>query len=378
MFNKSLKLYFSAALATAVGVGASLSISIDANARDYYAGKTLTMLVPNSPGGGLDLIIRAFARHFGDHIPGKPTVIVKNMPGGGGTRSLNYLYKKAKPDGMVVSWGAWNAAGVISKRKGIAFVPEEFGLIGGGGLPFITLVRSDLTPKITKAIDIIKVNKFNLGGRSADRSLDLIGNISLKLLNVNYKFIGGYRGMGKIKPALLAGEVQAANMGYIGYHLFFKDGIVKEGKGLPLWYSSSFDASGKPIRNPKVKDSNIKPFHEVYKDVTGKAPSGPLWEAYKWYVNSVASMSQTLFAPPRTPTEAIEALRKGYYATIKDPAYVIPETKRIGIGLNFVSLERGQQILNTYRKVSHSVLAEISKISNIGIRLKKRKKKKKE
>ena len=345
------------------------------NAKEFYAGKTLTILVPSGAGGGLDLIIRSFARHYSKHIPGKPKIVVKNMPGGGGTRSLNFLYNKAKPDGLTLNWGTFNAAGVVAGRKGLKYVPEKFELIGTGSLPFITAARTDIKPGLKKAEDIVKASKFNVGGRSADRSLDLLGNMSLQMIGAKYKFIGGYRGMSKIKPALLAGEVQAANMGYIGYHLFFKNGIIKEGKGVALWYNSSFDAAGNPVKNSKVKDKNLKPFHEVYKSVHGKLPSGNLWEAYKWYNTALSSMTQTVFAPPGTPKEAVEALRKGFYTTANDPNYHVPEAKRIGIGINFISLERGQRILKTYRKVSPGVFAELERISHIGIKLKKKKKK---
>jgi len=347
-----------------------------AGAKDFYTGKTLTMLVPAAAGGGLSLIIRAFAKHYTKHIPGNPTIVVKNMTGGGGTRSLNFLYSKAKPNGLTINFGSWNAAGVVSKRKGIRYTPEKFAFIGAGSIPWITVVRSDLKPKISKATEIVKVARFKIGGRSSDRSLDLVGNMSLQLIGASYKFIGGYRGMGKIKPALLAGEVQGANMGYVGYHLFFKDGIVKEGKGVALWYSSSFDANGNPVGNPQVKDANLKPFHEVYKAVHEKLPSGPLWEAYKWYNTSAGSMALTTFAPPGTPKEAVDALRKGYYATANDPAYYVPEAKRIGIGVNFIPLEQGLKILQTFRDVSPEVLAELEKISNMDIRTKRRKKRK--
>jgi len=339
-----------------------------AGAKDYYAGKTLTMLVPNAPGGGLDLMIRSFAQHFTKHIPGNPTIVVKNMPGGGGTRSLNFLYSKAKPDGLTINWGAWNAAGVVSKRKGIRYVPEKFGFVGAAGIPFLTVVRSDLKPKIFKAEDIVKVESFNVGGRSSDRSLDLLGNMSLQMIGAKYRFVGGYRGMAKIKPALLADEVQGANMGYIGYHLFFKDGLVKEGKGIPLWYNSSFDDDGNPTSNPKIEDANLKPFHEVYRAVYGKLPSGALWDAYQWYNTSVAAMTLTTFAAPGSPKVAIDALRKGYYATANDSAYYVTEAKRIGVGLNFVTLQQGLRILQTFRNVSPAVFAELEKISNIGMR----------
>ena len=196
MRNLNFKVCLTSISVAAIGLTTTSLIMADASAKEYYEGKTLTMLAPVSAGGGLDLIIRAFARHYGKNIPGKPTIIVKNMPGGGGTRSLNFLYSKAKPNGLTINWGSWNAAGVVSKRKGIKYIPEKFGFIGAGGLPFITLVRSDLNPKISKATDIVKVARFNLGGRSSDRSLDLVGNMSLKLIGAKHKFIGGYRGMG--------------------------------------------------------------------------------------------------------------------------------------------------------------------------------------
>ena len=202
MRKLSRSLWVTAICATVFGV---IGVS-SAGAKEFYAGKTLTMLVPSSAGGGLSVIIRAFAKVYTKHIPGNPTIVVKNMPGGGGTRSLNYLYSKAKPNGLTINFGSWNAAGVVSKRKGIRYVPEKFALIGAGAIPWITVVRSDLKPRISKATEIVKVAKFKIGGRSSDRSLDLVGNMSLQLIGANYKFIGGYRGMGKIKPALLAGE----------------------------------------------------------------------------------------------------------------------------------------------------------------------------
>src|SRR3981081_2120555 len=58
---------------------------------DFYRGKTITMVVGTSPGGDYDLRLRMVARHIGRHIPGNPTVVVNNMPGGGGLGVANWL-----------------------------------------------------------------------------------------------------------------------------------------------------------------------------------------------------------------------------------------------------------------------------------------------
>src|SRR5688572_1846660 len=69
---------------------------------DFYRGKTVTIVVSTSSGGGYDALARALARHLGRLIPGNPTVVVRNMPGAGGITAVNWLYNTAEKDGTVV------------------------------------------------------------------------------------------------------------------------------------------------------------------------------------------------------------------------------------------------------------------------------------
>jgi tripartite-type tricarboxylate transporter receptor subunit TctC len=59
---------------------------------DFYRGKTVTLLISYSVGGGYDLYGRLLARYLGNHIPGNPVVVPQNMPGAGGLRAANYLF----------------------------------------------------------------------------------------------------------------------------------------------------------------------------------------------------------------------------------------------------------------------------------------------
>src|SRR5262249_49532442 len=70
---------------------------------DFYKGKTITIVVGFSPGGGYDVNARAVARHIGKHIPGNPSVIVQNMPGAGSLTSVRYLDATAPKDGTVMT-----------------------------------------------------------------------------------------------------------------------------------------------------------------------------------------------------------------------------------------------------------------------------------
>ena len=89
---------FVAGCAALAGVSAATS----ASAQDMYAGKTVNLVVGSAPGGGYDTYARLFSRHLGDHIPGKPNVVVQNMPGAGSARAAGHIYAAAAKDGMTI------------------------------------------------------------------------------------------------------------------------------------------------------------------------------------------------------------------------------------------------------------------------------------
>src|SRR5262245_57157223 len=88
--------------ASALAVAGALTVAAPAAAQDFYRGKTITIVVGFSPGGGFDITARALARHIGRHIPGNPTVVVQNMPGAGTLTSVHYLDLGAPKDGTAL------------------------------------------------------------------------------------------------------------------------------------------------------------------------------------------------------------------------------------------------------------------------------------
>ena len=331
----------------------------------YYKGKTINFLVPVPGGSGLDLQARIMAKHLAGHIPGKPRIVARNMPGGGGVKSLNFLYDKGKPDGLTINMGPWNAAGVIAGRPGIRFVPEKLEFIGASHQPQTTIMRTDTDPPMKKSADIVKVKRFKVAGRSADRALDLVGNLALDIMGLNYIYIPGFRGMAKINPAIQRNEVHAGHSGYTGYQKFFRDTLIRQGKALALWYQSDFDKQGNPVGNRSVTE--FKAFHEVYKEAHGgKLPSGPKWDAYKWYRTVVAQMTLSIFTAPGSPPAAVAALRKGYDGVSKDEAYQKDILKLTGIRMTFTSRETALNVLKTYRNVSPKLKAVFEEMSQKG------------
>src|SRR3989338_8830473 len=68
----------------------------------FFKGKTVRIIVYTSPGGLYDAWARLLGQYLGRYIPGEPTFVVQNMPGGGGKIAMNFLYKVAKPDGLTI------------------------------------------------------------------------------------------------------------------------------------------------------------------------------------------------------------------------------------------------------------------------------------
>lgn len=351
-------------LAAAAMLAAGAGLFPQAHAAPYFKGKTITVIAPVPGGSGLDRLIRSFAHYWQNHIPGKPTIIVKNMAGAGGAQALNYVYEVARPDGLTMTWGPWNAAGILAGSPGLRYVPEKFAFVGTGHAYYLTLIRTDVAPGIKKPADIVKAERFNVGGRRADRNLDLLGNLTMEMIGANYRFVGGYRGMARINPAMRANEVQAANSGHIGYHVFFKDNMLKRGEAIVLWYHPTFDAKGNPKKSPAFP--GLRGFHEVYEEVFGKKPSGPLWETYKWYSMVISSTTMSVFAAPGTPKAILADLRAGHRATTRDEAYLGGERKRLGVPLRFVSLDYGLNVFRTFRNVDPKILAVLKKMAKVG------------
>src|SRR5262245_62835663 len=91
------------------GCIALAALASPVGAADYYDGKTITFIVGTDVGGGFSIYARAIARHLPRHIPGRPTIVLKNMPGAGGAVASTWLYQMAPRDGTVIATVSANA-----------------------------------------------------------------------------------------------------------------------------------------------------------------------------------------------------------------------------------------------------------------------------
>jgi tripartite-type tricarboxylate transporter receptor subunit TctC len=102
-----------------------------AQSKDFYDGRQIRFIVHTAAGGGYDQWSRLVTRYWGKHIPGTPTFVVQNMPGGGGLNAANYMFNQAPRDGSVIGMIGRNLPlKAVLKDKAVRFDPEKFGWIG--------------------------------------------------------------------------------------------------------------------------------------------------------------------------------------------------------------------------------------------------------
>src|SRR5438045_9660735 len=165
-------------LAAALGALPPLFPSLASAQAPTFAGKTVTVLVGYKPVGGYDATARMLARHLPNHLPGKPTVIVQNMPGGNSIIGANHMYNVAKPDGLTI--GTFNRnlpIAQLTKVQGVKFDMLKFAWIGSAANETTVLAtRSDLPYKtsdqLRKAKEPVVIGSTGPGDNTDRQSVE--------------------------------------------------------------------------------------------------------------------------------------------------------------------------------------------------------------
>lgn len=307
----------------------------DAGAQGFYAGKQLTVLVNYDAGGPTDIEARVFARHIGRHIAGAPHVIVQNMGGAAGLIGAKYLGEVAPKDGSMLGYFTGSTQRYVSnpERFMVDFRTYEFiAVIPSGRIHFM---RSDVKPGIRSATDIVKAQGLVVGGLGREQPKDMAMRLTLDMLGVPFKYVTGYNSSSHAMLAMQRGEIS-----------YFADSppiyvtkvepLVQSGELITTYYDPGYD--GIEFNIPKqMKGLPILPFHELYKNLKGTLPSGPLWESYLSLLAVNGTMYRLIAMPPGAPQDAIAALRQAVLRLNQDRVYLEEARKTMGEAPEYVS-----------------------------------------
>ncbi|MEZ5043156.1 MAG: hypothetical protein R2828_24885 [Saprospiraceae bacterium] len=324
----------------------------------YFEGKTIEWITPFKEGGGGDTWARFNAPYFQKHIPGHPTILINNIPGGGSIKGANLFEERVKPDGLMIlgTSGTTQMPFLLddprvrydyNKYKPIMAYPT-------GGVAYVSpaIVSEELRnlrvntveEQLDKTVRIIKeLIAKNLPlkyGSQGPTSLDLVPMFSFDLLKLNVKAVFGFRGRGAGRLAFERGEVR---IDYQTSTAYLKNSIplVENGEAIPLFSFGALDEEGRLVRDLSFANSpvgvfdgdtvrvNVPHFGEVYEKL-GYPCSGTEWDTWFAFMSAGFGGMKLLLTPKETPDEIIAEFHKGINAMKADPDYQAKKFDALG------------------------------------------------
>jgi hypothetical protein len=301
--------------ATTLGV----ALPAAAQAPVDFAGRTIEFVIPFAEGGGSDVWARFYAPFLAKYLPGRPNVIVRNIPGGGSITGANEWAQRAQPDGSSLfgpsasthlpyllgdrrvryDYTKWTPL-VVSPTGGAVYVSARTG--------------------ISRAEQIGELRGKELVFPSQGATgFDLVPILALHLLGLNVRYVYGMRGRGDARLAVERGDASIDHQTTAAW-LTQVVPMVRAGAAVPLFSYGVLDAQGAVQRDPSFPE--IPTFEEVFQRLHGRAPEGPAYAAYR--ACSVASCAgqKPAVLKKDTPAPIIAAFRKAFEDAVRDPELI--------------------------------------------------------
>ncbi len=284
---------------------------------NFYQGKTITLVVSSTTGGGYDLWARLTARHISKHIPGNPSIVVQNMPGAGNIIGANYVYGVAKPDGLTL--GAVNPALYFDQLVGRPEVKFDWAKFNWIGSPekndIVYYMRADQPLKSVEDLRNAK-EPAKCGSTGTGSTGHYIPRLLEETLGVKTHIVSGYPGAGDIELAIERGEVfcwsllLATYFGREPYRHWHKSGYVR----VMLQTGAKRDA--------RLKD--VPTLNELMQQYKTSEAGRRIAKV----ILTAATLGRPIGATPGTPADRVKILRDAYAKAIADPELLAEAAKQ--------------------------------------------------
>lgn len=274
---------------------------------DFYRGRTINMIIGTGPGGGYGLVSQMLQRHMPKHIPGKPTVVLQFMPGGGGQKAHDYLYNVAPRDGYTIAMPSDGVALAQRLRK-VKYNAKEFNALGRMQRSpdvFAVMARTGI-----RSIDEAKRKSVAVAATAKSSVSYMNAMLAKELLGLPLKIVLGYRGTSSTLLAMEKGEVD-------GYVWVWPTIAQKR----PQWLEKKEILTLAQVglqRLPELPDTPLM------QELTTNADDKALLR----FMASKVEIGRHHSTPPGFPKAQLAALRKAYMDTLGDPQFVAEAKKR--------------------------------------------------
>lgn len=320
-------------------VAAVLVLStLPAHAQSFYEGKTITLVTSTGAGGTYDVTARLIARHMPRFIPGKPAMIVQNMPGGGNVLATNFMYTIAPKDGTTIAT-VHNAMPVHQALggQGVRFDAGKFEWLGSTGAENEVILAWHTAG--LRTFEDLKKREVILGGTGAGSGIVIMPRLMNALLGTRFKIVTGYKSSEDINIAMQRGEVEARAFSLI-----------------------SITAQ----RGDWLRDNKITILAQVGAARAHEIPTVPLVtelaktdedrQVFK-LVSASPALGRPYVAPPGVPADRLAILRQALAATFKDKTF-LAEADKLRLDIDPISAQDVIQLVRETVNAPANVVAK--------------------
>jgi tripartite-type tricarboxylate transporter receptor subunit TctC len=302
----------------------------------FYAGKTINLVIGFDAGGGYDIYGRLLSRHMSQHIPGHPSIVVQSMPGAGSQRAAIWLYNVAPKDG--------SAIGTFGRQMGITPLITANAQFDGTKFNWLGSITNEVSLCITwqtaavKTWDDMLKTQVTMGGDGPGADPDVFANLYKNVFDAKIKLVSGYHGTTPLVLAMERGEVE----GFCGYSW----STIKSKH--QLWLR---DKKINMIVQAALKKEPDIPQVPLALDL---AKNDEQRQIMKLFLTSQET-ARPFAAPPGVPAERVAALRAAFDATVKDAEF-LAEAKKLNLDVNPLAGKTIDQLLAELYATPKSVL----------------------
>ena len=326
---------------SAIALGALVLAISACSARaadDFYAGKQIRLIVGFPAGNDYDLGARFLAKYLTKYIPGRPTIIVQNMPQAASIVAANFLYRQAPRDGTVVGTFSRNVVNeALTGQANVEADPRRFNWLGATSLPSRVCVRWFTAPVKTPA-DLF-TQEFIVGAAGAGSSLAILPTVLNHVLGTKFRIVEGYQGMGDVMLAVERGELQGLCASYQQFRV--NEQLFRDGKLLFL------------LRAEEAPIADIPDLPSVF-DFAKTDEQRALMR----FVFSSTEFGRPYVFPPQVPKDRVDIMRKAITAAAHDPD-LVAEAASIKMDMTFTAPEHLEQLVTRLYQTPPSLIATV-------------------
>jgi tripartite-type tricarboxylate transporter receptor subunit TctC len=281
--------------------------AMPATAQDYYAGKTIDMVVGNYPGGGFDIYARTVARHLGRNIPGNPTIVVKNMPGAGSAKAGVHISQIAPKDGLSI--GAVTPGAIVGPllddKPQSMFDPAKVAYLGtanSGTRICVTYEKSK-----ARSFKQAMTEKIVLGAVAPGDAVHDFAYMVRATTGAPMTIIPGYKGTLDVTLAMERGEIDGACGWEWSSAKAQKPEWIRDGK-------LNFLLQIGPQANDELTKLGVPPLDDYMRDDSSRGVME--------LIVSQQAFQRPYFVAMGTPDAHVAILRKAFDDTMRDEQFL--------------------------------------------------------